>query len=342
MAVTSYSEPLAEVEVPEPELRPGYALLEVLACGVCFSDLKTSRGRMPYSRELPLPHVPGHEICGRVLATDPPGEPEEGTRVVVHHYCPCGRCSRCRAGQENLCTSLEAWIGFTHPGGFAERIAVPLDRLVRVPDSVDSLQAPPMTCALGTAYRAVVGRGGVTAGTRVAVIGLGGVGIHGVQVARHAGAEVVGIDRSERALAVARELGITAYDAFDPRIEQEGPAASEGFDVVVDNVGHEETLARAVRLVRPGGRVVGVGYAQDQRLSVETPRFALGELELLGSRYVARDELERAVRLVGAGHLRPIVDAVFPLAEVNDVFERLERGEIVGRAVLDVAGAAEG
>lgn len=335
MAVTSYSRPLEELDLPEPELRPGHALLEVLACGVCFSDVKTSRGHMPYSDELALPHVPGHEICGRVLATNPPGEIEEGTRVVVYHYTPCGRCARCRAGEENLCTNLRAWVGFTHQGGFAERVVVPLDRLFPIPDSVETLRAGPMTCALGTAYRAVVGRGEVTAGSRVALIGLGGVGIHAAQIARHAGAEVVGIDRSERALAVARELGIDARAAEDASIEE---AAPDGFDVVIDMVGRTETLERAAELARPGGRIVGVGYAPGQRLSVETPRFVLGELEFVGSRYVARDELERAIRMVAQGHVKIVVDEVRPLAEVNDVFAQLEGGELVGRAVLDVAG----
>jgi D-arabinose 1-dehydrogenase-like Zn-dependent alcohol dehydrogenase len=337
MAVTSYAEPLAELDLPEPELTPGHALLEVLACGVCFSDVKTSRGHMPFSDELPLPHIPGHEICGRVLATDPPGEFEAGTRVVVHHYSPCGRCARCRAGQENLCTNLKAWLGFTHHGGFAERVVVPLDRLLPIPDSVDTLRAGPMTCALGTAYRAVVGRGEVSAGDRVALIGLGGVGIHAAQIARHAGAEVIGIDRSERALEVARGLSLDARAADDPSIEGAAPG---GFDVVIDFVGRTETLERAATLTRPGGRVVGVGYAQGQRLSVETPRFVLGELEFLGSRYVARDELERAIRLVGQGHVEIVVDTVLPLAEANDAYGRLERGELVGRAVLDVAGGA--
>ena len=337
MAVTSYSRPLEEVDLPEPEPAPGYALLEVLACGVCFSDVKTSRGHMPFSDELALPHVPGHEICGRVLATNPPGQVDEGTRVVVHHYIPCGRCARCRAGEENLCTNLLAWVGFTHQGGFAERVVAPLDRLLPIPESVETLRAGPMTCALGTAYRAVVGRGEVTAGSRVALIGLGGVGIHAAQIARHAGAEVVGIDRSERALAVARELGIDARAADDASIEE---AAPDGFDVVIDVVGRTETLERAAELARPGGRIVGVGYAQGQRLSVETPRFVLGELEFVGSRYVARDELERAIRLVAHGHVKIVVDAVRPLAEVNEVFAQLEGGELVGRAVLDVAGVA--
>jgi 2-desacetyl-2-hydroxyethyl bacteriochlorophyllide A dehydrogenase len=337
MAVTSYSGPLAELELPEPELTPGNALLEVLACGVCYSDVKTSRGHMPFSDELALPHIPGHEICGRVLATDPPGEIEAGTRVVVHHYSPCGRCARCRAGQENLCTNLRAWLGFTHNGGFAERVVVPLDRLLAIPDSVDTMRAGPMTCALGTAYRAVVGRGQVAAGERVAVIGLGGVGIHAAQIARHAGAEVIGIDRSERALAVARDLDLDARAADDTSVER---AAPDGFDVVIDMVGRTETLERAAALTRPGGRVVGVGYAQGQRLSIETPRFVLGELELVGSRYVARDELERAIRLVAQGHVQIVVDAVRPLAEVNEVFAQLVDGQLVGRAVLDVAGVA--
>jgi 2-desacetyl-2-hydroxyethyl bacteriochlorophyllide A dehydrogenase len=336
MAVTSYSRPLEELDLPEPALTPGHALLEVLACGVCFSDVKTSRGHMPYSDELSLPHVPGHEICGRVVATDPAGEVEPGTRVVVHHYSPCGRCARCRAGDENLCTELRAWIGFTHQGGFAERVVVPLDRLLPIPDSVDTVRAGPMTCALGTAYRAVVGRGDVAAGMRVALIGLGGVGIHAAQIARQAGAEVVGIDRAERTLAVARELGIDAR-ADDGSIESAAPG---GFDVVIDTVGRTETLERAAELARPGGRVVGVGYAPGQRLSVETPRFVLGELELIGSRYVARDELERAIRLVAQGHVKIVVDEVRPLGDVNEVFAQLEGGELVGRAVLDVAGVA--
>jgi D-arabinose 1-dehydrogenase-like Zn-dependent alcohol dehydrogenase len=343
MAVTSYTEPLTELDFPEPELRPGYALIEVLSCGVCFSDVKTSRGKMPYSDELPLPHVPGHEISGRVIASDPPGAIEAGSRVVVHHYATCGRCAHCRAGRENHCSNLAAWIGFTHQGGFAERVAVPLDRLFAIPESIDPLYAGPMTCALGTAFRSVVGRGQVTAGMDVAVIGLGGVGIHAVQIARHAGARVVGLDTSGRALELAAELGVRTLQAEDPDVEERAlaEAGEAGFDVVIDNVGHERTLERAVRLVRAAGRVVGVGYAAGRNLTVPTSTFALGELELVGSRYVARDELARAIRMVVDGDVRVIVDRVRPLAEVNEAYEDLEQGRLTGRVVLDVAGIAE-
>jgi D-arabinose 1-dehydrogenase-like Zn-dependent alcohol dehydrogenase len=137
-----------------------------------------ARGLMPYSDALHLPHVPGHEICSRVIATDPACALEAGTVVLVHHYWPCGRCSRCRAGDENLCLNLTAWTGFTDPGGFQEQLVVPLDRLAVVPAGIDPVAAAPMSCALGTAYRAVVTRGGVRAGMRAAVVGLRGVGIH--------------------------------------------------------------------------------------------------------------------------------------------------------------------
>lgn len=340
MGVTDYGEPLSLLDVPSPELPAGSAMLEVLACGVCFSDVKTSRGLMPYSGELELPHVPGHEIAGRVVETNPPGLVPSGEMVTVYHYWPCGRCTACRRGDETLCTDLQGWTGFTHPGGFQERIAVPIDRLVVVPASLDPVLAAPMSCALGTAYRSVVTRGGVRAGSRVAVLGLGGVGIHAAQVAVSAGARVIGYDVHAPTLALADELGIDARRSDDAGAADAvlDETRGEGLDVVIDTVGHEPTLALADRLLRPGGRLVGVGYAPDSALSVPTPRLVLGELELVGSRFAHRDDLERAVRLVAAGDVRPVVGLVAPLEAVNDVFEALERGDVVGRAVLDVAG----
>ena len=112
----------------------------------------------------------------------------------------------------------------------------------------------------------------------------------------------------------------------------------EGLDVVVDTVGHEPTLTLADRLLRPGGRLVCVGYSPTTALTVPTPRLVLGELELVGSRFAHRDDLERAVRLVAAGEVRPVIGMVAPLEEANEVFEALERGDVVGRAVLDIAG----
>lgn len=339
MAVPAYGEPLIPIDVPEPEVPDGCALLQVLTCGVCFSDVKTSRGEMPFSADLSLPHIPGHEICGRVIATQPPGLLEEGTVGTVFHYWPCGRCSSCRRGDETLCSDLVGWVGFTHPGGFRERIAVPVDRLIPIPPSIDPISAAPMSCALGTAYRSVVVRGAVRSGMSVGIIGLGGVGIHAAQVARASGARVVGFDLHEPTLAAARDLGLDARTSDDDamnaaRVE----IAPEGMDVVVDAVGKARTFEAASRLVRPGGRIVGVGYSPTTDLSLPTTKLVLEELQVIGSRFAHREDLERAIALVAAGDVSPIVGLVRNLDEVNDVFSHLSSGEVVGRAVLDIAG----
>jgi alcohol dehydrogenase len=339
MAVGAYGEPLIPIDVPEPDVPNGYALLEVLTCGVCFSDVKTWRGEMPYSKDLSLPHIPGHEICGRVIATEPPGLLKEGTVGIVFHYWPCGRCSSCRRGDETLCSDLVGWVGFTHPGGFRERIAVPVERLIPIPPSIDPISAAPMSCALGTAYRAVAVRGAVRAGMSVAIMGLGGVGIHAAQVARASGARVVGFDLHEPTLAVARDLGLDARTSDDDAMRAaREEIAPEGMDVVVDAVGHPRTLEAANRLVRAGGRIVGVGYSPTTNLSLPTPRVVLDELEIVGSRFAHRGDLERAIALVASGDVKPIVGLVRSLNEVNDVFSDLLSGEVVGRAVLDIAG----
>jgi propanol-preferring alcohol dehydrogenase len=339
MAVREYGAPLERTELPEPELTPGHALLEVLSCGVCFTDVKTTRGRQPYSDRLKLPHVPGHEICARVVSSDPPVL-DPGTVVVVYHLWPCRRCARCRAGTEQLCLNPRGWTGFTTDGGFRQRMVAPLDRLAVVPPEIDPIHAAPLTCALGTSYRAVVNRGRVQPGSRVAVIGLGGVGVHALQIANAIGARAVGIDISERALEVAARLGIEAYDAADPELDPKlmSSTGGEGLDVVLDTVGSVETLQRAFGLTRSAGRIVAVGYSLDSRVDLPTARFVLEEVELVGSRYVAMDELERVIRMVADGRVEVIVDRVLPLERANEALEALEAGEVVGRVVLDVAG----
>jgi D-arabinose 1-dehydrogenase-like Zn-dependent alcohol dehydrogenase len=338
MGVVEYGRPLVELDLPEPELRPGTALIEVLTCGVCFSDVKTSRGAMPFSATLALPHVPGHEICGRVVATQPAGLLEEGELVIGHHYWPCGTCRRCRAGDECLCLDLRGWVGFTDPGGFEERLVVPVERLLRLPPGIDPITAAPISCALGTAYRAVVTRGLAELGSTVAVVGLGGVGIHALQVAVATGAAAVGLDISPRSLEVAAKLGLHAVDArgFDRATSGPESVVDEGFDTVVVTAAAEAAYAQAGEIVRRGGRIVCVGYALDSAVRLETPRLVLDEIVVLGSRYVTRGELERAIELVRLGLVRPVVDGVRPLAEVNEAYDDLERGRVVGRTVLQV------
>lgn len=338
MAVVDYAKPLQLIELPEPAIKPGYVILRVLACGVCFSDYKTSKGLMPYSPTLSLPHVPGHEICGEVVEAGPETGWGVGDRVVAYHYWNCGHCAYCRKGQEHLCINLVGWAGFTTAGGFEEYLAVPADRLLRVPESIDPEHAAPATCASGTAYRAVITRGRVQAGETVVVIGTGGVGLQAIQFAQLAGAHTLAVDIDARKLEIAKQFNVTGVALGDEEAdalvnEQTGGI---GADLIINTVGHADAFAQAARLIRRGGRIVGVGYSAGKYAQFEMASLVLNEVEVLGTRYALRYELDRVLSLFASGQVKAIVDDVLPLEEANEAFRRLETGEVVGRTVLRV------
>jgi D-arabinose 1-dehydrogenase-like Zn-dependent alcohol dehydrogenase len=155
-----------------------------------------------------------------------------------------------------------------------------------------------------------------------------------------AGGRVVGFDVHDETLAAARDLGIDARRSDDDEVLAgvQDLTDGEGLDVVIDVVGREATFALCNQLARQGGRIISVGYSPTADASVPTARLTLGEMELMGSRYAHRGELDQVVALVERGLVRPVVGLIKPMAQVNDVFAALEAGNIVGRAVLDVAG----
>lgn len=338
MAVTNYEAPLELINLPEPQVNSGFVLLRILTCGVCFSDYKTSKGLMPYSSTLPLPHVPGHEICGEVAAADQETGWQVGDRVVAYHYWPCGRCAFCLKGLENLCINLVAWTGFTHHGGFEEFLAVPADRLLRVPDNVSSEHAAPATCASGTAYRAVVTRGRVEAGETVVVIGSGGVGLQAIQFAQVAGAYTLAVDIDPRKLQAAQQFDVAGVALGNEEAQAwvNNFTKGVGADLIINTVGHADAFGLAAQLVRRAGRIVGVGYAAGNYAQFEMASMVLDEIEIIGSRYALRYEMERVLNLFGEGKIKAVVDEVLPLEEANEAFRRLETGEVVGRTVLRV------
>lgn len=339
MAVVDYKAPLELMDLPVPKVQPGSALIRILACGVCYSDYKTAHGRMAYSPTLKLPHVPGHEICGEVVEAGPETGLSTGERVIVYNYWSCGRCALCRMGQENLCENLQGWVGFTTPGGFEEYLAVPAERLLRLPEGITPEQAAPTSCSLGTSYRAVVTRAQARPGQTIVIQGVGGVGLNSVQVARAAGARVLAVDIDPKHLEVAIKLGATrgALAGEPAQAMVSDFTAGLGADAVVDTVGHAESLHQAAMMTRRGGRVVGVGYIVGGFAKIQTDDFVLREVEFIGSRYVQRHELERAIQMLASGEVQNVVDDVLPLEGVNEAFSRLEQGKVIGRTVLRVA-----
>jgi D-arabinose 1-dehydrogenase-like Zn-dependent alcohol dehydrogenase len=349
MAVAEYGAPLRLLDLPRPAPGPGQVLVRVLGCGVCRSDLKIADGAMPFSSSLRLPHVPGHEIAGEIVEFGPaeaggasPGRgPAVGDRVVVYNYWGCRTCAHCQAGEENLCERLRGWTGFTSPGGFQEYLVVPDDCVLPLPPNVPPEHGGPLSCALGTAYHAVVTQGAVRAGESVAILGAGGVGLQAVQVARAAGAHALAVDPQRHRLDAARVVG--AEGAFPAGPDAAGAVreatGGRGADVVVDTVGHHGSLVAATELARTGGRIVLVGYtvAAADYPPLPSERVVLGQLSVIGSRYVTRRELRRALDLVARNLVRPIVADEVPLERANEAFAMVREDRVTGRVVVRVA-----
>lgn len=289
-------------EVPTPqEPPPGGVVVEVEAAGVCAADRMLWTGRHPWGA-LDWPMTPGHELLGRVVASDAPVE--VGTRVTAEVMLPCGGCPACLRRQEHLCPQGRH-LGSGVPGAFAERLALPAQaRLHAVPDALSMRQAvlaEPMACALHAVRRA-----GVRAGDRVAVAGLGGLGALAAVAARAQGAgHVTAVVRSDAKTTLARELG---YDAVTTE-----PDASS-YDCVLDVSGSVEAVAALLRAVRPGGRVGVYGvYAAPLTLDLNAVA-ELGELTVSGG-HLAPGCFPDAVRLLEQVDGTRVVTAVRPLRE---------------------------
>ena len=261
-----------------------------------------------------------------------------GDRVIVNFYLTCGRCQYCRAGRDTLCTEVRQH-GFSTDGGFAEYLKTPGVNLCKVPDHVPLEQACILGDAVATSYHAITKRARVVPGTTLALVGVGGVGLHALQMARMAGGWVIAIDVNEARLELARSLGADAV--IDAR---RGPfheavrklTDGQGVDVVMEFVANAQTLPSSYQSVKRAGRLVFVGYTPQLPMSVMPHELVRNELEIVGSRANTKQELQETMDLVGRGRIKPIVDRVFPLAEIEEAFRALTEGRSLGRNVLAI------
>lgn len=272
------------LEVADPEPTPDGVVVAVEATGVCRSDWHAWWG---HDSDVTLPHVPGHELAGRIAAV---GERVRnhrvGERVTVPFVCACGACPQCATGNQQVC-DFQFQPGFTGWGSFAELVA--LDHadvnLVPLPADLDSVTAAALGCRFGTAYRAVLRQGQLSAGEWVAVYGCGGVGTSAILLAVAAGARVVAVDLSPDALTLAKRLGAEATVHSRNPVAEVRELTGGGAHLSLDCVGLPATCAASVASLRKRGRHVQVGLMPPEQGVPPIPmhRVIADELRILGS-----------------------------------------------------------
>jgi propanol-preferring alcohol dehydrogenase len=266
-----------------------------------------------------------------------------GDGVTAYYYLNCGRCRWCLSNLEPLCVHTGGNVGLNCDGGYAEYIKLPAHIFIKLPASLNYKEHPAevgvITDALATPYK-VLRRARIKAGETVAVFGAGGgVGIHQVMFAKWARAKVIAIDVATGKFDACRKAG--ADEVIDPRAADVAEALldltdGQGADVVVDYVSATSTLEAGARALGRHGRLVTLGGA-GRPFQASAMDLLNKEQELMGSRYVTRSEILQTCEIVARGEVWPLVTEVRPLEEAEVVHERLERGEITGRAALRIA-----
>ena len=293
--------------VPDPTPTRSGVVVAVDASGICRSDWHGWQGHDP---DIVLPHVPGHELAGRIVALgDDVSTWRVGARVTVPFVGGCGACDVCVGGDPQVCPD-QFQPGFTHWGSFAEFVAIDHadTNLVRLPDDLDAVHAAALGCRVATAYRAVVQRGRLDAGRHLAVHGCGGVGLSAVMIGVALGAHVVAVDVAPAALDAARAAGASvAIDGSDLTPSAVGAAVADatggGAHVSIDAIGGASTSLGSLLGLRRRGRHVQVGLMTGDAASaaVAYDRIIAWELDVLGSHGMAAVDYPAMLDMVRDG-----------------------------------------
>ena len=335
---------LSLADLPAPEIRaPDDVRIRLKAAALNHLDLWTVRGLPGLS--VKFPHVLGGDGAGLVDAVGPgvtrvkPGDP-----VLFNPGISCYRCDWCLAGEHSLCVQYKL-MGEHLPGTLAEYVVVPEPNVFPIPQ-LTAHSAPltfPEAAAFSlvtlTAWRMLITRARLRPGETVLIWGVGGgVSLAALQVAKLTGAFVIVTSSSDRKLEKAAALGADVtlnHAATDVGQEVRRLTDRRGADVIVENVG-VATWEQSLRMLNRAGRLVTCGATTGPNVAVDLRRLFWYQWDILGSTMGTADEYREIVRLLGQGHLRPVVDSVVPLAEARRALERLEAGEQFGKVVVEI------
>jgi zinc-binding alcohol dehydrogenase/oxidoreductase len=314
-------------EVPTPAPGPGEVLLHLKAAAINHRDVWIRMGMQMADR---LPLILGSDGAGLVADIGPGGgHLKVGDPVVINPSLHWG-------DREDRPSPSFKILGGPDHGTYAEFIVVPMENVFPKPSPLSMEEAGAMPLASLTAWRAVITRGEVRAGDRVVVLGIGGgVATLALQIARAAGAIVIVTSSSQAKLDRAGELGADLginYKAEDwEKIVLERTRG--GADVIIDSVG-KETWGKALRALRPGGRLVTFGATTGRATEVDIRHVFWNHISILGTTMGSPREFAAMLALYEAGRLRPVVDSVFPLRDTSAAHRRMDEAQQFGKIVL--------
>jgi propanol-preferring alcohol dehydrogenase len=334
--VEQFGKPLVlrELEVPTPG--PGQAIVRTEACGVCHTDLHARNGDWPLKPALPF--TPGHEGIGIVTVLGAGvSAVKVGDRVGVPWlYSACGHCEYCLSARETVCAEAQ-FGGYTRNGGFAEYIVADPDFVAHIPAGLAARDAAPLICAGITSYKGIK-ETEARPGEWIVMSGIGGLGHLGVQYAKAMGLKVCAVDIDDGKLEHAKRLGADALvnaRQGDP-VAAVNQATGGGAHGVLITAPSLPAFKQGVGMTRKFGTCVLVGIPPGE---FPTPLFEVVAncITIRGSFVGTRRDMAEALAFAVDGKVKADIE-VQPLSAINQVFERLGRGDVPSRVVLEFGG----
>jgi D-arabinose 1-dehydrogenase-like Zn-dependent alcohol dehydrogenase len=342
LSLTAYEAPLCETIADCPEPRGSEVLVRIERCGVCHSDLHMQDGyftlgdgkRLDVRAGRTLPFTLGHEIAGTVERRGPDAGVEPGAKVAVYPWVGCGACAACRTEEENLCAAPRH-LGINVDGGFASHVLVPHPRYLIDFGPLSPAFAGTLMCSGLTAYAALKRLAAYAARGPLLLVGLGGVGMMGLNVACALYNEpplVADVDPSKRDAATASGAA-AAFDPADAGARKAILSRTGGVYGVVDFVGSDHSLQFATGVLARGGKVVVTGLLGGG-FAMPAAMFALKAIAIEGILTGTLAEAREVVALARAGRLKPPPITERPLAAAQSALDDLRAGRVLGRIVL--------
>ena len=328
-------------DVPDPTPGDDGVVIKVAATGLCRSDW---HGWMGHDPDIRLPHVPGHELAGTVMAVGRSvSRFREGERVTVPFVSGCGHCGECRSGNQQVCEE-QFQPGFTHWGSFAEYVRI--DRadlnLVRLPEAIDFATAASLGCRFATSFRAVVDQARTRPGEWIAVHGAGGTGLSAIMIATALGANAIAIDIADDKLDFARQCGavatINAAEVTDV-VAAVRDITAGGAHVSIDALGHPTTCYNSISCLRRRGRHVQVGLMLGDHANPAIPmsRVIGHELEIYGSHGMQAWRYDAMLDMLAAGKIAPqkLIGKRIGLEQAVEPLMAMDRSDGIGITVIE-------